>query len=59
MEVEAIFTKELYTKFEKCQKYMIPKEIYHKTIEDLKTLDQNVASTSRHDYYILNMYEVL
>ena len=59
MEVEAIFTKVLYTKFEKCQKYMIPKEIYHKTIEDLKTLNQNVVLKSRHDYYILNKYEVL
>lgn len=38
---------------------MIPKEIYHETIEESKTLEQNVASKFRQDYYILNRYKVI
>ena len=51
------------TKFKRlcsqCAKYLIPKEVYYKTIDNLKTADAVSTHKSRHQYYILKMYEVL
>ena len=32
------FKGKLYEKYSQCQKYLIPKEVYYKTIEDLKAV---------------------
>ena len=45
------------TKFKRlcsqCAKYLIPKEVYYKTIDNLKTADAVSTHKSRHQYYIL------
>ncbi|XP_047497850.1 KRAB-A domain-containing protein 2-like [Penaeus chinensis] len=40
-------------KYQQCPKYMMPKNVYYNTIEELKTAAQNLSSKSRHRYYIL------
>lgn len=40
---EAIFTKELYRKLGKCHKYMITKEIYHKTIGGRERMTKHLS----------------
>ena len=42
-----------------CQKYLIPKVDYYKTIDDLKAVAEVSTTKSRHQYYIFNKYEVL
>lgn len=42
-----------------CQKYLIPKVDYYKTIDDLKAVAEVSTIKSCHQYYILNKYEVL
>ena len=56
---ETEFRNKLNEKYSKCQKHLIPKEVYYKTIEDLKTVTDVSNTKSRHQYYILNRYEVL
>ena len=56
---ETEFRNKLYEIHSKCQKHLIPKDVYYKTIEDLKTVTEVSTSKSRHQYYILNKYEVL
>ena len=56
---EMEFREKLYEKYLECQKYFIPKEVYYKTIEDLKTVAKVSTKKSRHQYYILKKYEVL
>ncbi|XP_066970659.1 transcription activator GAGA-like isoform X6 [Macrobrachium rosenbergii] len=56
---EAEFKKRLFDKYAQCQKCLIPKEVYYKTIEDMKTVAQVSTTKSRHHYYILKKYEVL
>ena len=38
---EMEFVDKLYEKCLECQKYLIPKEVYYKTIEDLKTVTKS------------------
>lgn len=56
---EAEFKQNLFDKYAQCQKYLIPKEEYYKTIEELKAAAQVLSTKSRHQYYILKKYEVL
>ena len=42
-----------------CQKYLIPKEVYYKTIENLKAVTEASTTKSHHQYYILKKYELL
>ena len=56
---ELEFKGKLYGKNSQCQKYLIPKEVYYKTIEDLKAVTEVSTSKSHHQYYILQKYEVL
>ena len=53
------FKKKLFDKYAQCQKYLIPKVDYYKTIDDLKAVAEVSTTKSRHQYYILNKYEVL
>ena len=56
---EMEFRGKLFEKYSECQKYLIPREVYYETIEDLKTMTKVSTSKSRHQYYILKKYEVL
>ena len=56
---EAEFKQKLFDKYAQCQKYLIPKEEYYKTTEELKAAAQVLSTKSRHQYYILKKYEVL
>ena len=47
------FKSQLYGKYQKCEKYLIPKEQYNQTIEEIKLAAQDSSSKSRHGYYIL------
>ena len=51
--------RENYLRNTLCQKYLIPKEVYSQTIEDLKNAAEVPKTKSHHNYYILNRYEVL
>lgn len=50
---EVIFKEELYKKYKKCSKYMIPKAEYCAPIADIKKTKQNPNSKSKHEYYML------
>ena len=54
---ELEFKGKLYEKYSQCQKYLIPKEVYYKTIEDLKAVVS--TSKSHHQYYIIQEHEML
>ena len=56
---EMEFRDKLYEKYSESQKYLIPKEVYNMTIEDLKTASKVSTKKSRHQYYILKKYELL
>ena len=56
---ELEFKGKSYEKYSQCQKYLIPKEVYYKTIEDLKTVTEVSTSKSHHQYYVLQKHEVL
>ena len=56
---ETKFKEALLKKYSQCAKYLFPKELYYKTIDDLKTAAEVSTTKSRHQYYILKKYEVL
>ena len=56
---ETEFKEKLFEKYSQCQKYLIPKEVYYKTIEELKTVSKVSTTKSRHQYYILKKHEAL
>ncbi|XP_068792011.1 probable G-protein coupled receptor 141 isoform X1 [Struthio camelus] len=58
-DFEVKFREELYKKYKKCSKHMIPQEEYHATIAEIKKARQNPKSKSRHEYYLLTKYEIL
>ena len=57
--IELRFCDKLQEKYKKCQKYLIPKDIYFKTIEDIKAANESSKKKSRHEYYVLNKYDIL
>ena len=57
--LETKFREKLFEKYSQCQKYLIPKEVYSQTIEDLKNAAEVPKTKSHHNYFILNRYEVL
>ena len=57
--IELKFREELYSRYEKCRKYLIPKEEYFQIIEDIRTTSERKNTKSRHQYYFLSKYEVL
>ncbi|XP_066964221.1 KRAB-A domain-containing protein 2-like [Macrobrachium rosenbergii] len=57
--IELKFREELYSRYEKCRKYLIPKEEYFQIIEDIRTTSERKNTKSRHQYYLLSKYEVL
>ena len=52
-DFETQFKADLYSKFETLPKYLIPRDTYNSTIEQLKTASQTSSTKSRQDYYIL------
>ena len=57
--IEAKFKEKLFEKYSKCQKWLIPKDIYYDIIDKLKRVAGNTSTKSRHQYYIMKKYEVL
>lgn len=57
--IELKFREELYSRYEKCRKYLIPKEEYFQIIEDIRTTSERKNTKSHHQYYLLSKYEVL
>ena len=53
-DIEIQYRDALYQKYEHCKKYMLPKDDYYATIADIKSVDQDNTSKSRHGYYILS-----
>lgn len=53
------FRQALWQKYSECGKYLIPKDVYNKTIDDLRSATQITATKSRQQYYILQRYEIL
>ena len=56
---ETNFKEALFKKYSQCAKYLIPKEVYYKTFDNLKTAAEVSTTKSCHHYYILKKYEVL
>ena len=57
--VEMRFRNDLLEKYEKCPKYLIPKDVYYNIIEEIKAASESSKTKSRHEYYLLNRYEIL
>ena len=57
--IELIFRNDLLDKYNKCPKNLIPKDVYYKTIEEIKAASESSKTKSRHEYYLLNKYEIL
>ena len=56
---ETEFRVKLFDKYSQCQKYLIPKDVYFQTIEDMKEAAGISTTKSCNHYYILKKYEVL
>ena len=56
---ELKFRTDLFEKYAKCKKYLIPRDVYNSMIEDLKFASTESSSKGRHMYYILEKYEIL
>lgn len=52
-DFEVKFKEELYKKYKKCSKYMIPKAEYCAPVAEIKKTKQNPKSKSKHEYYML------
>ena len=57
--IEIRFVTELYRRYEKSQKYLIPKKKYLQMIKDIRTQSETKKTKSRRDYYLLSKYELL
>ncbi|XP_068229435.1 KRAB-A domain-containing protein 2-like [Palaemon carinicauda] len=57
--IELKFREELLSKYEKCSKYLIPKDAYFQMIEDIHRGSERKNTKSRHECYLLSKYEVL
>lgn len=57
--IELKFKNELFERYEKCPKYLIPKEEYYKTIEYVRKASEMKNTKSRHEYYLLTKFEIL
>ena len=56
--IELRFCNNLQEKYKKFQKYLIPKDNYYKTIEDIKAASESSKTKSRYEYYVLNKYDI-
>ena len=59
INIETEFQETLLKRYSTHEKHFIPKDIYYKTIDDLKTASKTTATKSRHKYYIVKKYEAL
>ncbi|XP_068220838.1 KRAB-A domain-containing protein 2-like [Palaemon carinicauda] len=57
--IELKFREDLLSRYEKCSKYLIPKDAYFQMIEDIHRASERKNTKSRHEYYLLSKYEVL
>ncbi|XP_068224797.1 KRAB-A domain-containing protein 2-like [Palaemon carinicauda] len=57
--IELRFREEVLSRYEKCSKYLIPKDAYFQMIEDIRRASERKNTKSCHEYYLLSKYEVL
>ena len=57
--VELQFREALFRKYSKCEKHLLPRDVYYQTISDLRLAATTETKKSRHQYYLLSKYEIL
>ncbi|XP_068241013.1 KRAB-A domain-containing protein 2-like [Palaemon carinicauda] len=57
--IELKFREELLSRYEKCSKYLIPKDAYFQMIEDIHRASERKITKSHYEYYLMSKYEVL
>src|SRR5215470_15670143 len=58
-ELEVTFTAELFKKYNKVKKVLIPRNKYYEIIEQVKAALANDKTKRHEDYYLINKYEIL
>ena len=56
VDMEEKFKSELYKKYEKLKKVLIPKDQYFMMIEELKAISTDTKKKSREGYYLLSKW---
>ena len=59
MDMEVKFSQALFEMYRRNEKYLIPREVYNQTLNDLKVASEEKSTKSRHSYYILGKYEIM
>ena len=49
----------MFLKYSQCEKYLLPRDVYYKTVSDLRLAATTKTKKSRHQYYLLSKYEIL
>ncbi|XP_068234280.1 KRAB-A domain-containing protein 2-like [Palaemon carinicauda] len=57
--IELKFREELFSRYEKCSKYLIPKDAYFQMIENIHRASERKITKSHYEYYLMSKYEVL
>ena len=57
--VELKFRETLFLRYSQCEKYLLPRDVYYKTVSDLRLAATTKTKKSRHQYYLLSKYEIL
>ncbi|XP_068200645.1 KRAB-A domain-containing protein 2-like [Palaemon carinicauda] len=57
--IELKFREELFSRYEKCSKYLIPKDAYFQMIEDIHRARERKITKSHYEFYLMSKYEVL
>ncbi|XP_068234271.1 KRAB-A domain-containing protein 2-like [Palaemon carinicauda] len=57
--IELKFREELFSRYEKCSKYLIPKDAYFQMIEDIHRASERKITKIHYEYYLMSKYEVL
>ena len=57
--MEVKFSQTLFEMYRRNEKYLIPRDVYNQTLNDLKVASAEKSTKSRHSYYILGKYEIM
>ena len=52
--IEDRFKRDLFERYERNRKYLIPKDVYYTMLEDVKVASQNKNTKCRQHYYLLS-----
>ena len=52
--IEDRFKRNLFERYERNKKYLIPKNVYYTMLEDVKVASQNKNTKCRQHYYLLS-----